>query len=405
MKKIIFILALSSSVMFYFGCKSENKSDNHNHDNEHVHGESCTHDHDHDHAKEGGDAHSHSEENHNPNNIEMTPEQAKSVGLETLKIQSVEFSQVIKAGGKIISAQGDEKTISANISGIVVFNRKSLTEGTAVKAGETLVSISTKNIADGDIVARTRNAYQIAKKEMERAEALMQDMLISQKEYNEIKLAYENAAAAYQAFENNSSNAGASIRTPMGGYVKTCYVTEGQYVEVGQPLLIVTQNQKLQLQAEVSEKFYGSLSTIKSANFKTSYDNRLYELDKMNGRVVSYGKSANANSFLIPINFEFDNVGDIVSGSYVEVYLLGQKMENKIVIPITALIEEQGVFYAFVKLDDYHYTRKEVSIGASDGQNVEVVSGLSIGDNVVSKGAYHVKLASLSAAIPHGHSH
>lgn len=399
MKKIFFLLILSASVIGY-GCSKSNKADDHDHDHDHAqeihaHGEDCDHDHD----------HAHDEKNHDANNIEMSPEQAQSIALEVMTIQPAEFHEVIKTGGRVISAQGDERTMSANVSGIVVFNKKSLTEGTQVQNGEVLISISTRNIADGDFVARSRNAYEAAKREYERANTLMEDKLISQKEYNEIKLNYENAKASYRAFENNNSVAGASVRAPMSGYVKSCLVTEGQYVEVGQPLVVVTQNRRLQLQAEVSEKYYTSLPTIRSANFKTAYDNKLHQLDEMNGRVTSYGRSANENSFLIPINFEFDNVGNVMSGSFAEVFLLGQKKENAIVVPITALIEEQGTFYTFIKLDDFHYTRREVKLGATDGQNVEILSGLSVGDNVVSKGAYHVKLASLSAAIPHGHTH
>lgn len=397
MKKIFFLLMLSASVILY-GCNKSNKIDHDDHDHAsemHNHDEENTHDHDHD----------HDDKNHNANNIEMSPEQAENVGLEVITVQPSEFHEVIKTGGRIISAQGDEKTMSANVSGIVVFNKKSVAEGTQVQNGEVLISISTRNIADGDIVARTRNAYEAAKREYDRANTLMEDMLISQKEYNDIKLNYENAKASYRAFENNNSASGASVRAPMSGYVKSCLVTEGQYVEVGQPLVVVTQNRRLQLQAEVSEKYYTSLPTIRSANFKTAYDNKLHQLDEMNGRVTSYGRSANENSFLIPINFEFDNVGNVMSGSFAEVFLLGQKKENAIVVPITALVEEQGTFYTFIKLDDFHYTRREVKLGATDGQNVEIISGLKVGDNVVSKGAYHVKMASLSEAIPHGHTH
>lgn len=405
MKKIFFLLMLSASVILC-GCNKSNKTDDHDHDHDHTHethshGEDCDHNHDHD----ADHDHDHEEKNQDANNIEMSPEQAKSVGLEVVTVQPAEFHEVIKTGGRIISAQGDEKTMSANVSGIVVFNKKSVTEGTQVQNGEVLISISTRNIADGDIVARTRNAYEAAKREYDRANTLMEDMLISQKEYNDIKLNYENAKASYRAFENNNSVSGASVRAPMSGYVKSCLVTEGQYVEVGQPLVVVTQNRRLQLQAEVSEKYYTSLPTIRSANFKTAYDNKLHQLDEMNGRVTSYGRSANENSFLIPINFEFDNVGNVMSGSFAEVFLLGQKKENAIVVPITALVEEQGTFYTFIKLDDFHYTRREVKLGATDGQNVEILSGLAVGDNVVSKGAYHVKLASLSEAIPHGHTH
>lgn len=97
---------------------------------------------------------------------------------------------------------------------------------------------------------------------------------------------------------------------------------EGDYVTIGQPLVSITQNRRLFLRAEVSEKYYPSLRTIGSANFKTPYDNKVYELKELNGRLLSFGKSAGENSFYVPVTFEFDNKGDIIPGSFVEVYLL-----------------------------------------------------------------------------------
>lgn len=72
---------------------------------------------------------------------------------------------------------------------------------------------------------------------------------------------------------------------PIAGFVKNILVKEGDYVTIGQPLVSVTQNRRLFLRAEVSEKYYPSLRTIGSANFKTPYDDKVYELKGLNGRL------------------------------------------------------------------------------------------------------------------------
>ena len=176
-------------------------------------------------------------------------------------------------------------------------------------------------------------------------------------------------------------------------------------MEVGQALMTVTQNRKLQLRADISERYYKDLKNITSANFKTPYYRTVYSLSDLNGRLVSYGKSANSQEFYLPVNFEFNNVGDIVSGSYVEVYLLGQARENVLSIPVSSLTEEQGVYFVYLQIHPDAYKKQEVKLGVNDGANVEILAGLSEGNKVVSKGAYHVKLASTSAAIPHAHEH
>ena len=402
---ILLLLAL----MLTWGCNSNPKDPHgHNHEHDHSHPEAEHHDHEHNHDHDHGtNKHTHKEEAELPANIiEFSPQQAREAGVETISVKPITFHRVIKTSGKILSAQGDEVTISAKTNGIVSFNQKSLNEGIAVKSGESLLHISSKNVGEGDPVSKTRIAYEIAKQEYERANALAKDSLISRKEYNTIKLNYENAKVSFETFAQNSTSRGVFISSPINGYIKSKLISEGQYVEIGQPLITVTQNRRLQLQASVSEKYYGELNNIVSANFKTSYDDNLYRLTDINGKILSYGKSSSSDrDFYVPVNFEFDNVGKIVSGSYVEVYLLSHPRENVITIPLSALTEEQGLYFVYLKHDDFHYSRKEVKTGANDGQNMEILSGLSVGDNVVSKAAYNVKLASMSTSIPHGHEH
>ncbi|UKI39783.1 MAG: hypothetical protein L6V35_03065 [Alistipes putredinis] len=45
-----------------------------------------------------------------------------------------------------------------------------------------------------------------------------------------------------------------------------------------------------------------------------------------------------------------------------------------------------------------------MSIGATDGERAEILSGIEEGQRVVTRGAVHVKMAAMSA-IPHSHSH
>ena len=125
----------------------------------------------------------------------------------------------------------------------------------------------------------------------------------------------------------------------------------------------------------------------------------------MYGNLLSTGRAAETNSFYVPVSFEFDNQGDIVPGSFVEIFLLSTPMPNVIVLPRTALTEEQGLNFVYIQLDEEGYKRQEVTLCADNGIDVQILSGVNAGDAVVTKGAYQVRLASASSAIPHGHAH
>jgi multidrug efflux pump subunit AcrA (membrane-fusion protein) len=76
------------------------------------------------------------------------------------------------------------------------------------------------------------------------------------------------------------------------------------------------------------------------------------------------------------------------------------------VIPVSALVEEQGIFYVYVQTEGESFQKRELKLGANDGQKVQVLSGLSEGERVVTKGGYQIKLSQASGALPaHGHEH
>lgn len=366
------------------------------------------HDHDHDHedeteqhAGEAGDDHDHGDE------IILTPEKARAAGVKVETIMPGTFHGVIHTSGKVLSASCDETTVVATISGRVSY-KNHVSEGLKVAGGMPLFSITSAGmqVADGDPVQRARIDYERAERDYTRARLLIKDKIISEKDLAVAKAEYEAAKLTYTSVQKTRSAGGVVVTAPRGGYVKQCLVAGGDYVEAGQPLAVITQNKHLYLRAEIPERKFNELNKIRCAKFRTSYSDRLYDITDMGGHIQSYGRSAEVNNSYIPVVFEFNNTGDVVQGSYAEIYLITQERENVLTLPLTALTEEQGVHYIYIQVDKEGYRKQEVTLGESDGERVEILSGLKKGDKVVTKGAIQVKLASAANAIPaHNHNH
>ena len=369
---------------------------------------SKSHDHDHDHdeeteqhAGEAGDDHDHGDE------IILTPEKARAAGVKVETIMPGTFHGVIHTSGKVLSASCDETTVVATISGRVSY-KNHVSEGLKVAGGMQLFSITSAGmqVADGDPVQRARIDYERAERDYTRARLLVKDKIISEKDFAVAKAEYEAAKLTYTSVQKTRSAGGVVVTAPRGGYVKQCLVAGGDYVEAGQPLAVITQNKHLYLRAEIPEREFKELNKIRCAKFRTSYSDRLYDITDMGGHIQSYGRSAEVNNSYIPVVFEFNNTGDVVQGSYAEIYLITQERENVLTLPLTALTEEQGVHYIYIQVDKEGYRKQEVTLGESDGERVEILSGLKKGDKVVTKGAIQVKLASAANAIPaHNHNH
>lgn len=359
------------------------------------------HDH-HDHGHDHGDGDSHDEETEQH---VFTKAQAASIAFQVTTISTSDFRQVIKATGTLTAPTGSEVIVAAPSTGIISYARKDLSEGAPIQSGVTIASVSARNIAEGDPQARLRAQYETAERAFRRAENLRKEQLISQRAYEEASLNYETAKSAYHGLAGASSDGGIRIASTITGYLKNRFVEEGGYVTVGQPIATVTSNKRLRLRAEVSQKHHASLPLVRSANFKLPYTDQVYELDSLGGQLTAVGVSTEPTSPFLPVSFELDNIGNLPIGSYVEVYLLTNPIPNALVIPKTALLEEQGIFSVYIQTGESTFRKQPVSLGEDNGKQVRVLSGIVQGNRVVTAGALYIKLANMNAAIPHGHSH
>ena len=377
--------------------KSKNKTqesshahDHSSHDHStHSHNESSAHAHDHGHAHGEG--------------IAFTKKQAEAAGLKVEKLSEVPFYGVIKTAGHLQTPVGNEVVVVATAAGVLYYTQSSLVEGQAVNEGKALAAISAKKLQDGDPLLKAKLAYETALAEYERAQRLVEDKIVSAKEFEQIRLRYETAKTTYEGQAAGMTERGASLASPITGYVKQLLVPHGSHVEVGQPVAVITQTRRLQLVAEVPERDYAQLAKVSEAHFRLTYSDRFYKTSDLNGRLLAYGRSS-VGAF-IPVTFEVDNVGDLIAGSYAEVYLLTQPESGVVSVPVSALTEEQGLYYVYVQLCAEEFEKREVHPGRRNGERVEILHGLHHGDRVVTHGAVQVKLASMTTAIPHGHSH
>lgn len=379
-------------------------------------------------------AHDHEgEENENHSGeIVMTYEQMEKAGVDIETVEPGDFTAVMKAAGQIVRRQGDEQTVSATISGIVYWRNASLSEGSQVGSGQPLADITARHLQDGDPIAKAKATFEAAKSEMERVKPLADENILSQREYEQARLNYQTAKAAYEGIAASKSGS-AVVTTGMGGFIKSLIVKSGDYVNVGDPIAVVTQNRRQQLVVDVPECAYRNMNDIRSANFKATGNDNVYKLSELNGKLISYSRTLPEGSAYLPATFEFDNVGDIIAGSFVEVYLLLKQKQNVITVPNTSLTEEQGLYYVYVKKHNHNheahedhehedhdheaheghehkgeegiFEKREVKIGQTDGVRTEILSGLKAGECIVTEGAYQVKLAASSSVIPEGHNH
>jgi len=316
------------------------------------------------------------------------------------------FGQMIKTTAQVQSSLSDETIISARISGIVLFSGNNLTEGRNVNAGQSLFTVSGAGLAENNSNVRFTEAqtnFRKAEADYNRAQELIKEKIISEKEFLQIKTDYETAQAVYDNLSRNFSRGGQNVSAQFAGYLKQVYVENGQFVEEGQPLALVSKNKSLILKADVSPRYAGLLPFLSSATIRGG-DKITYSLEELNGKFLSFGKSLIQDNYSIPVSLQIDNKAGFLPGAFVEINLKTQSEKPAMTLPVSALTEEQGVFFVYVQLNPEAFEKREVKLGLSDGIRTEIIAGLDKTEQVVTQGAMSVKLAQATGVLD-AHAH
>lgn len=347
---------------------------------------------------------------HQVNTISFSKEQSWKTEFSTDYPTREPIGHIIKTSAQVRPSPYSETVISAGMSGIISNVGNNVLEGCNITKGQELFAILGENIAENNSYVRYMEAkynYEKAKADYDRSVLLAGDKIISNKELLQIKNTYENTRSIYENLNFNFSAGGQKVISPGSGFIRQLFVKNGQYVETGQPLAVVSQDNTLILHAELQQKYSQHIHEVISANIKIPESGKVFSLDEMGGKIVSYGKATTAENYLIPVNIQIINTEKLFPGSIVELYLKTVADHEALTVPVSALTEEQGVFFIYVQLTPELFEKREISVGASDGIRTEVISGLAENERIVTKGAIMIKLSQSSGTLDahSGHIH
>lgn len=345
-------------------------------------------------------------------NITFTKEQSWEMDFKVDPTKYQIFKPVIAASGTIHPSSEKEIAITSISAGIVHYQNLRLVMGQQVKQGEWLATIKGDKIMGGvDAEENLVASYASAKAKLAQAKAsfdrhqeLFEAKIISRADFEMAETEYYVAQAEFDAIASDYFEGGKKVIAPRGGYIKEILVEPGEYVRVGTSLLVLSQNRSLRIQVDLPQKYFSQIERISSMNFRTSSSDTLYGLEEFKGRMVSYGQNLEETGPLIPIYFEVINDGQLLSGSMIEAFVQLERGQRRLIIPNEAIMEDYGRLTVFVQTQGEEYEQREIKVGQTDGRVSVVTSGLEEGERVVSKGAYRVKMASVSETIG-GHLH
>ena len=216
----------------------------------------------------------------------------------------------------------------------------------------------------------------------------------------EASLAQYNAARAGGAADAEGTFL---VRAPVSGVIAQRDATTGANVSAGTVLFRVVDASQVHVVGQVPEAEAARARHARAAEIEIAgQPDRLPA-----GRLISIGKVLESPSRTLPITFALDNrTLGIPVGQAIVLHLLMDTTPPRPVVPAAAVVDDAGRPIVFVQREGETFERRAVTLGPRSGDVVQITEGVKPGDRVVTKGAYLVRLASLSTSVPaHGHVH
>ena len=294
--------------------------------------------------------------------------------------------------------------------------------GASVSQGQELARLLPPPSAPAELPqlqrARTeaQTALALATRDRERAERLTTAGAAPARRLEEARSAEEQAKARLTAAEAslaqyNAARTGSAsdaeglfiVRAPVSGVIAQRNAATGANVTAGSVLFRVVDAAQVHVVGHVPEAQAARARLAKAAEIEIAGS-----ADRLPaGRLVSVGKVLDPQSRTLPITFAFENrtIG-LPVGQAAFLHLLLEATQARPVVPPTAIVDDAGRPIVFVQREGETFERRAVTLGPRSGDVVQITEGLKPGDRVVTKGAYLVRLASLSTSVPaHGHVH
>ncbi len=323
----------------------------------------------------------------------------------------------LQATGQLKAVAGQAGELVAPFAGRLVTPVRVPHLGMAVRRGELLGSVLPigGDRAEAEFTLRRAEAeLQVTLRQAERAESLHPEV-ISDRELESARAALEVGRAQVQATKrrlaawsgDSEAGGGFELRAPVDGVISWADVVPGQVVNAGQRLLSVINADRLWLEARVFESQAVQVESATGAMFSVSGDSERFLLDDSTGaRLVAVGAAIDPMTRTVPVLFEFANPGSLKPGMFAKVTVFVGDTRDVLAVPLSAVVDDNGFQTVYVMEGGESFFKRRVSLGAVDGGWAEVLAGVVVGERVVSRGAYEIKLSTASGAIPeHGHQH
>ena len=340
--------------------------------------------------------------------IKLSAEEVDSSGIITAEVVEGRISETVPIQGRVIPPSGRQATVLPPFSGRLLAGPIFPRVGIFVPQGQVLATLeqelsasestaaSEKQLDLNSQIKQTEQEVAQKTKDLERAHTLYDGGVIALKQLQQAetdlgiaRARHEMAIGAkahYDALQSNSPTGPRNfpLKAPIAGTVTAVNAAPNQQVDSSKILFEIVNLATVWIEAQVFEDYLAAVRKTRQAEIVA----RAAPGVIFKGRLVSFSHQADPVNKTEGVIFEVANPEHTLAlGMNVEVRLPSGAVAAGPLVPVSALIEEQGHSLVFIERKPGEYERRQVTTGSRQGSKVIVSAGLKLHEKVVTTGA------------------
>ena len=264
-------------------------------------------------------------------------------------------------------------------------------EGDRVSKGQLLARIDDGGL--GSQLQQLESQAALAKTTFERQKRLWDQNIGSEIQYLQTKTSYESAESAVNQLKSQLGKT--AVRAPFSGVIDDVITDQGTVVSAGQQLFRIVNLKDMHIKANVPERFIKDVTPGKEVTVEFPILG-----ETLNSTIKQTGNYINPANRTFSIEVDVPNQdGTIKPNLTARLKINDYTNEQAILIPLNVISEDgegaQYVYMAVAKTDsiqnEMSAQRQYITTGQTQGDVIEILSGLSQGDQIIIEGARAVK--------------
>ncbi len=306
-----------------------------------------------------------------PENTSMS--RAETVTVKAHIVNYETLNNRVFATGTILA--NEEVELRSEVSGKIT--QILFKEGSFVNKGDLLVKIN-----DADLQAQLRRAetkVKLSRDKEFRQRQLREGNLISQEEYDNTVSELNVNIADYELIKAQIDKT--EIRAPFSGIIGLRSVSEGSFVTTSNVIARLQNLSTLKIDFSIPERYSSVVNVGDELEFKISGSSNLYKAKvyAIEPKIDPTTRTLQIRALCSAYNRE------LVAGAFANVELKLKEINNAILIPTVSIVPEMKGQRVYIVKNGV-VVPQPVEIGIRGETRVQVLSGLSVGDTVITSG-------------------